>query len=570
MFFLYLITLASAILESFGIASLYPIINMLQDPTARQNYEQIVFSWAPFLEEDVGGNNFIPIVLLFVGVLFIFKNIFLVFAYYGNCKVTTQLQCNWMNKIFKSYLDRPYHFFLEHQVGDLVQRQLGQTRSACNALQNFILCLGGITSFLSIYFVLWLIQWKLIAIITIITIPILLLSLKYSMRSIYSAGSKIVELEKNGHALSIEALTGIRQVKMFGAEDYFEGRLKKNWMNYAVHMVYNMVAVYLPRPIIETLVVVFGLGIIYHSMNSFADSAIPVIAVFAAAFFRLLPLVSAVSSQALSLASSIPATERVVHLLNTTPPPPKGKKISPVKKSIKLENISFSYNLKNMVLKEISLSFECGRTYGIAGPTGCGKSTIVDLLIGFYNAQQGKILIDGVDLMEVDIRSWLSQVSVISQETFMLNGTIEDNICFGIDKKDRDLDQIKYAAKTANANRFIENLPNNYKTLIGERGLKISGGERQRIAIARAIYMDSSVLILDEATSSLDPISEKEVQNSIDRLKGKRTIITIAHRLSTLTNVNHIFVIDKGCLVEEGTHEFLSSSDGLYKRLCKQ
>ena len=206
----------------------------------------------------------------------------------------------------------------------------------------------------------------------------------------------------------------------------------------------------------------------------------------------------------------------------------------------------------------------------LTGPTGCGKSTIVDLLIGFYNAQQGKVLIDDVDLKEVDIRSWLSQVSVISQETFMLNGTIDDNICFGIDKKDRDLDQIKYAAKTANANGFIENLPNGYKTLIGERGLKISGGERQRIAIARAIYMDSPVLIFDEATSSLDPISEKEVQNSIDRLKGKRTMITIAHRLSTLIHVDHIFVIDKGRVVEEGTHKFLSSSGGLYNRLYKQ
>ena len=543
---------------------------MLQDPTAQQNYEQIMFSWAPFLEEYVGGNNFIPIVLLSVGVLFILKNIFLVFAYYGNCKLTTQLQCDWMNKIFKSYLDRSYHFFLEHQVGDLVQRQLGQTKSACTALHNFILCLGGITSFLSVYFVLWLIQWKLIAIITIIAIPILLLSLKYSMRSIYGAGSKVVELEKNGHALSIEALTGIRQVKMFGAEAYFEDRLKKNWMSYVVHSVYSNVAVYLPRPIIETLVVVFGFGIIYFSMNSLADQAIPVLAVFAAAFFRLLSLASAVSSQAMSLASSIPAAEIVVHLLDSTPPSPKGKIITPVKKSIKLENISFSYNSKDIVLKKISLRFECNRTYGIAGPTGCGKSTIVDLLIGFHNAQQGKVLIDDVDLKEVDIRSWLSQVSVISQETFMLNGTIDDNICFGIDNKDRDHDQIKYAATAANANRFIENLPNGYKTVIGERGLKISGGERQRIAIARAIYMDSPVLIFDEATSSLDPISEKEVQNSIDRLKGKRTMITIAHRLSTLINVDHIFVIDKGCLVEEGTHEFLSSSGGLYKRLYQQ
>ena len=569
LFFLYLMTLASAVLESFGIASLYPVVDILQGPKVRQHYEQIIFSWLPFLDEYISGDRFIPSILVTVGIVFLFKNAFLIFAQYGNFKVVTGLHFKWMNQVFKSYLDRPYQFFLEHQTGDLVQRQLIQTKSASEALRNFVLILGGLTSFLAVYLVLCFIQWKVTLALTALIVPIGLLTLKISTSNVYKTGRQIVELEKRGHAWSTEILAGIRQVKIFCAEDYFYNQLKDNWKKYVRHAIYNMMAIFLPRPVIEIFAVAFGLGVVYLLMDYIGGSeAIPALAVFAAALSRILPLISSTSAQAMTLAGTVPAAETVAQLLATAPSLSVGKKISPFTTSMKLENVSFSYNGKDRVLQDLSLTFENNKYYAIVGASGCGKSTIVDLLTGFYKTQHGRILVDGVDLKDADISSWLPQIGIVSQDTFIFSGTIEDNICFGVDEKDRDLERMRSAIKTACANEFIEKMPDGCKTTIGERGLTLSGGQRQRLAIAQALYLDPSVLIFDESTSALDPVSEEKVYKNIESLHGKRTIILIAHRLSTVANADHIYVIDRGRLVEEGTHQNLSSMNGLYSRLC--
>ena len=568
-FFLYLMVLISALLESFGIASLYPIVDILQNPKMRQEYEQTVFFWLPFLKKYVSGDRFIPFALITVGVLFFLKNTLLVFAQYGNVKVITDLHYGWMNQIFKSYLNRPYQFFLEHQAGDLVQRQLQQTGSSSGALRNLVLCLGGLTSFLSIYLVLCFVQLKITLILTGLIIPIGLLIFKMTANNVYQAGRQVVHLEKQGYAWSTEILAGIKQVKIFCAEDYFYSRLKNNWKEYVRHTIYNTMAVFLPRPVIETLAVMLGLGAVYLLVdNTGGNDAIPVLAVFAAALYRMLPLISGTSSQVIAFVSKVPAIEIVAHLLTTTPSILKGKKVPPFTTSMRLENVSFTFNKKDVVLQNLSLVFEYNKYYAIVGSSGCGKSTIVDLLTGFYKADQGNILIDGVDLKYSDIGTWLPQIGVISQDTFIFSGTIEDNICFGIDEKDRDLERMCSAARIAYADEFIEKMPNSYKTTIGERGYQISGGQRQRLAIARALYLDPPILIFDEATSALDPISEKKVQKAIESLHGQRTVITVAHRLSTVANADHIYVIDKGRLVEEGIHQNLRSMNGLYSQLC--
>jgi ABC-type multidrug transport system fused ATPase/permease subunit len=221
-----------------------------------------------------------------------------------------------------------------------------------------------------------------------------------------------------------------------------------------------------------------------------------------------------------------------------------------------------------MVLRDLSLKFESNKFYGVVGVSGGGKSTIIDLMTGFYKPQKGRILIDGVDMSKIDISTWLCQLGLISQESFIFSGTIEDNICFGVDAVDRDQNRIKEATRIAYADEFIDLLPQNYQTVVGERGAKLSGGQRQRLAIARAIYLDPPVLIFDEATSSLDAHSERKVQAAIERLHGKRTVIVVAHRLVTVASADCIFVIEDGHLAEKGTHEELRESNGLYSSLC--
>ncbi len=178
------------------------------------------------------------------------------------------------------------------------------------------------------------------------------------------------------------------------------------------------------------------------------------------------------------------------------------------------------------------------------------------------------MLIDGVDLRDVDMHSWRAQLGVISQETFIFSGTMEDNICFGVDVEKRDLERMREAARISYADEFIQQLPEGYRTLVGERGVKLSGGQRQRLAIARAIYLDPPILILDEATSSLDSLSEQKVREAIELLHGERTVIVIAHSLATVAGSDHIYVIENGRLTEQGSHEELRARGGLYSRLC--
>ena len=236
------------------------------------------------------------------------------------------------------------------------------------------------------------------------------------------------------------------------------------------------------------------------------------------------------------------------------------------KDSITFKNVNFYYeNESEMILKNIDLSLKSGEILALVGPSGAGKSTLADLIPRFYDVTEGSILLDGEDIRNIKLNSLRSLMGIVTQETFLFNDSVKANIAYGLESvSDED---IKKAAIAANANEFIEQLPDGYDTIIGERGVKLSGGQRQRISIARAIMKNPPILILDEATSSLDTESEKIVQDAIEKLMHNRTVIVIAHRLSTVHNAHKIIVLDKGDIVDTGTHNELIDKEGLYKQL---
>jgi subfamily B ATP-binding cassette protein MsbA len=227
--------------------------------------------------------------------------------------------------------------------------------------------------------------------------------------------------------------------------------------------------------------------------------------------------------------------------------------------------VTFSYNEGDEILHDLSFEAEPGQAVGLVGPSGAGKSTIASLLPRFYDCDAGTIRIDGTDIKHVTLDSLRNQVGIVPQETILFNGSVYDNILYG--RLDATKEEIEEAAKAANAHDFIMELPDGYNTMLGDRGVNISGGQRQRIAIARAILKDPRILILDEATSALDTESERVVQEALNRLMVGRTSIIIAHRLSTIKNADRILVLDKGKLVEDGTHEELMNKNGLYAHL---
>jgi len=241
-------------------------------------------------------------------------------------------------------------------------------------------------------------------------------------------------------------------------------------------------------------------------------------------------------------------------------------KIDSLNKNIVFQDVSFHYgNEEEQVLDNINFSIDSGEIIALVGPSGAGKSTLVDLIPRFYDTIAGSILIDGKNIKDIDINSLRSLMGIVTQETFLFNDTIRANISYGAESIEDNI--IKDAATAANAHDFIKKLPDGYDTIIGERGISLSGGQRQRIAIARAIVKNPPILILDEATSSLDTESEKNVQEAIEKLMRNRTVIVIAHRLSTVHNADKILVLDNGKIIDEGNHEELINRDGVYKEL---
>jgi len=233
---------------------------------------------------------------------------------------------------------------------------------------------------------------------------------------------------------------------------------------------------------------------------------------------------------------------------------------------IEFEHISFYYEKEEPVLSDISFTARPGEMVAIVGPTGVGKTTIVSLIERFYDPQRGCIRIEGMDIRDLTIESLRANISMVLQDVFLFNGTIEQNIAYGA--KDAAREQVERAAKTACADDFIRQTPAGYDTVIGERGLRLSGGQKQRLAIARAVLRDTPILILDEATSSVDMETEQQIQRAIENLAGSRTVIVIAHRLSTIRSADQILVLDKGAIIEQGSYEELIAHSGAFARLC--
>ncbi|MCS6859047.1 MAG: ABC transporter ATP-binding protein/permease, partial [Abditibacteriales bacterium] len=285
-------------------------------------------------------------------------------------------------------------------------------------------------------------------------------------------------------------------------------------------------------------------------------------------FYGPVQTLSAVNDQVQAAAT---AAERVFELLDTKPEIDDDEDavdLPAIKGHIKFENVSFAYEPGKNVLHDINLEIRPGEMIGLVGHSGAGKTTFINLIGRFYDVKEGAIYVDGHDIRKVTVKSLRDQIGVVLQEPYLFYGTIFENIAYG--KPEATMEEVIAAAKAANAHEFILRLPDGYDTMCGERGTRLSGGEKQRISIARAILKNPRILILDEATSSVDTETEARIQQAINRLVQNRTTIAIAHRLSTLSAADRLLVFDKGRLVEQGTHEeLLAHEDGIFKRLVR-
>ena len=290
---------------------------------------------------------------------------------------------------------------------------------------------------------------------------------------------------------------------------------------------------------------------------------------FFAGLGLLIEPISVMSRVNMMIQRALAGATRVFEILDIRPTvaeKPGARELPRIVGRVELRNVTFRYDgQKEPALSHINFSASPGEIVALVGPSGAGKSTLTNLLIRFYDPQEGAILLDGLDIRDVQIHSLRQQIGIVPQDTHLFSGTVAQNVAYG--KGDASAAEIEAAARTANAHQFIQNLPNGYDTLVGERGIRLSGGERQRVAIARAILRDPRILILDEATSHLDAESEKLVQEAMNHLMNGRTTFIIAHRLSTVQRAHRVLVLDHGELVEIGTHKQLLARNGLFRKL---
>ncbi|GAB4289318.1 MAG: ABC transporter ATP-binding protein [Ignavibacteriaceae bacterium] len=369
-----------------------------------------------------------------------------------------------------------------------------------------------------------------------------------------------------------ETFGAMRIVKAFGMEQYEIKRFREGEKNYFSLLTSLVRRRALAAPITEFIGVITITVILYfigtQIVTGKSDMTPGAFFVYLGIFFQMMPSLKLFGQMFNSIQEGIAASERVFNVLDTEPrivDHPDAVEVSSFNDKIEFRNVYFKYEKSDEILKDINFTVKKGEVLAIVGPSGAGKSSLVDLIPRFYDVVSGEVLIDGTDIKKIRLKSLRALMGIVTQETILFNDTIRNNIAYGL----QDLPQGKIieAAKAANAHNFIIGLEKGYDTVIGDRGTKLSGGERQRISIARALLKNPPILILDEATSSLDTESEVLVQQAIETLMKGRTSIVIAHRLSTIQNADKIIVLSEGRLVEQGNHEQLLALNGLYRKL---
>jgi subfamily B ATP-binding cassette protein MsbA len=519
-------------------------------------------------------NNTSPEVLLAymvvtVLVLFFLKGVFGFFQSYLMSDIGQSVVRDIKSKLYAKIQSLSLNYFTHKRGGELMSRINNDVRLVENAVSYGSTDLIYQSLQVVIFsVVIFFIYFKL-ALVSFIFVPLISLPIIKVGKVLRKLSKRTQENAADTNSLLYETIMGARIVKAFNMEEHEISKFNKVNSDYYRLSMKSIKRTLLLNPATEFLGCIAGVLVFFWGGREVIAGKISfgVFGLFLGSLLSLIrPLkklsqVNALNQQAMA------ASERIHEVLETEPSvkePLVPKTLTGFKQSIKFDDVWFSY-ADTQILKGINLEVGYGQMLAIVGPSGTGKSTLVDLIPRFYDPQKGNVFIDGVDVREFSLKSLRDQIGIVNQETMLFNDSIRANIAYG--RPDASDKEIEEASRRAHAHDFISKCPQGYNTIIGDRGVKISGGERQRIAIARALLKNAPILILDEATSQLDSTSERIVQEALDSLVTGRTVFMIAHRLSTVRNANRIVVIDKGIIVEQGTHNQLLESKGLYKRL---
>jgi ABC-type multidrug transport system fused ATPase/permease subunit len=564
------LSLLVGILEAASVAAVYPILSTAFDTGSGEG--NVILSLLR------GMANLLPIESEFVAYCLVFLLIaLLIFAtkllsINFSVKLAASLVKKNQSEVFNKFVKADYQYFIDHKQGELIYN----VASAPQALSTLITAVTKLMSqailCISVLLLLFSLSWQGTLVVILIALGYHYFTRYLGEKVSYYSGKGTMEALREGNVILNEVISGIKQVKVFvtGEKwiDRFNSTMQKRWYHFIRRSIWQEV----PTPVLM-LVLYLSIGIIAILIRIIAPAGfmalIPVFGTFAFAVFRLFPIMGSIGSLTMQIMGVFPNCEAVYSIRNDEITHIKNgeKELDSLKSDIHLDNVTFTYKERLKILEDISITFEKGTTTAVVGRSGVGKTTLINLLLRLFEPNKGEIRIDGLNIQEYNLSSWLNRIGFVSQDTFIFNDTVRNNITFRSEKYSEE--EVIKAARYADAHSFITELPHGYDTLVGDKGVRLSGGQAQRIAVARAIIREPEILIFDEATNALDNLSELAVQKAIDEISKDHTVIIVAHRLSTIANADKIIVLGDGQVLEEGTHKELMENRGAYWELYR-
>jgi len=550
--------LFSGFLEMLSVSMILPFVDAIMDSEALMNTWLV--SHICSLLYITSAKRFLVLFSLVLALMYIFKNLFLVWE--TNVRVKFVYNCMFRTQrlLFSTYINRPYSYYLNVNSGEILRIILNDTKEAFLLLEILLRFFADVIVSGILILTILIISPIITGVIACVILVTMVIIFRYVRPIVKKAG----ELNQRSYAKmstwTLQGIQGIKDLKISQKEKYFEDNFNECGEDFVKSVKTNTRWVQIPRLLIEagSMSTFFvGSGLLIYFTSDIKE-LIPVISAVAMAAIRLLPATSRISTQLTDMAYREPMLDKMIDNLcrmqvNTSfgdveyhTPVIEFTHIGKFQEKISLKNITYRYpSADKYVLNDLNVIIEKGKCIGIIGASGAGKTTLVDLILGLLEPNSGEVLVDGVNIKD-DKNGWLSQVGYIPQSIFLLDGSIRENVAFGFQSDEVDDERIWDVLAEAALGDFVHSLPEGLETCLGERGVRLSGGQRQRIGIARALYENPSVLVFDEATSALDNETETAIMDSITKLQGKKTMIIIAHRLTTIENCDMILKVEDG------------------------